>query len=471
MKQFLLSLLAFLCCFALSSQTIPQGTSPFTTLSSSNITQDGTSGYVGIGQASPSGNLDVYASSAPYTLDGPINPVSVIISEISVPAFSEGIEGPVAPPLEANAPYAYTAISNTCTWVPPTTVGYEVFPGHFDCSDGPVQTINFSVNGLGQVGVGAANPLGGPNPLNIPVDLAIFDHGWGGATNPITYIPGNYALQVFDDNGNDIFDITNTGATLGTLIHASSGTANMYGNDLLDNVPALEVSDLSATLSAPILAATGQGFISIGTWTPVAQVDINPNTAVGGYPASYLFHVGTQTPTSEDYFAIHSSGYIGMGAVNDGQALVSISDVYSSGLPQLLIDDGDPTHVKFMVLNNTAQIGPCPAPEGVGSGDFATWALSVDGQIVAKEVVVTTSGWCDTVFSSTYELPALEDVANYIEQNKHLPGIPSEREVIKSGISVGDMNKKLLQKVEELTLYVMDLKKENTEIKELLKQK
>jgi hypothetical protein len=358
MKQFLLSLLAVFSVLLLYSQAvyIPQGVPSGIGLSNSVITQDATTGFVGIGQTSPSGNLDVYANN------GAFSPASVITAEILLPAFPGLGRGDAGPPaLGSNAPYAYTAINNTCTWVPSTTVGYEIFPAHFDSSEGPIQPINFSVNGLGQVGVGAANPLGGPNPLNNPVDLAIFDHGYGASYNPITGASGNFALQVFDDRGQDIFDITNAGGSDGiTLIPASCGTANMYGNDLLNNVPALVVSDLSETLSNPIMAVTGQGFVSIGTWSPLAQVDINTNTDVSGLAAEYLFHVGTQTPSSQDFFAIHSSGYIGIGAVNDGQALVSISDA-SSDLPQLLIDDGDPSHIKFLAKDHTVGIGMDPA--------------------------------------------------------------------------------------------------------------
>lgn len=89
--------------------------------------------------------------------------------------------------------------------------------------------------------------------------------------------------------------------------------------------------------------------------------------------------------------------------------------------------------------------------------------LSVNGKIRAKEIVVET-GWADFVFKDNYELMSLADLEDFIYRNNHLPGIPTEEEVINNGVSVGEMNSKLFQKVEELTLYVIQL---NNEIEEL----
>ncbi len=88
--------------------------------------------------------------------------------------------------------------------------------------------------------------------------------------------------------------------------------------------------------------------------------------------------------------------------------------------------------------------------------------LDVAGTIRATEVKVET-GWADFVFDKDYKLPTLSEVENHINEHKHLPNIPSEAEVKENGVSLGEMQAKLLQKIEELTLYVIDLKKENTE--------
>jgi hypothetical protein len=95
---------------------------------------------------------------------------------------------------------------------------------------------------------------------------------------------------------------------------------------------------------------------------------------------------------------------------------------------------------------------------------FSTYQLSVYGQIAAEEVVVVTSGWMDTVFSNTYRLKPLNEVANYIAENHHLPDVPSDKDVFQKGVSLGEMNKILTQKVEELTLYTINLEKRLSEL-------
>ena len=90
--------------------------------------------------------------------------------------------------------------------------------------------------------------------------------------------------------------------------------------------------------------------------------------------------------------------------------------------------------------------------------------LSVNGNIRAKKLIVTQTGWPDFVFSKFYKLRSLTEVENYIKANQHLPEVPSAKEVAAKGISVGDTQVLLLKKIEELTLYIIELKKENIDL-------
>lgn len=95
--------------------------------------------------------------------------------------------------------------------------------------------------------------------------------------------------------------------------------------------------------------------------------------------------------------------------------------------------------------------------------------LEVNGTIRSKEVKIEATGWSDFVFDKDYKLPSLTEVENHIKEHKHLPDVPSEAEVMENGINVAEMQAKLLQKIEELTLYVIDQQKEIKELKEELK--
>jgi hypothetical protein len=80
---------------------------------------------------------------------------------------------------------------------------------------------------------------------------------------------------------------------------------------------------------------------------------------------------------------------------------------------------------------------------------------------MVKVAVQTSSSWSDYVFNKDYKLLSLGEVETYIKKNKHLPDVPSAEEVVKEGIDVATMDAKLLQKIEELTLYMIEMKKEN----------
>ncbi len=108
---------------------------------------------------------------------------------------------------------------------------------------------------------------------------------------------------------------------------------------------------------------------------------------------------------------------------------------------------------------------------GIGTTSFTDgtdiYNLSVNGNMRAKRVKVYTT-WADYVFENTYSLPTLPEVEKYIKENGHLKDIPSAAEVEEKGIELGEMNKLLLQKIEELTLYTIELNKEVQTLKNQL---
>jgi len=112
---------------------------------------------------------------------------------------------------------------------------------------------------------------------------------------------------------------------------------------------------------------------------------------------------------------------------------------------------------------------------GIGTQKIDGYKLSVNGKIRASDdiKVYPASQWADYVFENEYDLMPLDQVEDYIKSNKHLPEMPTTEQVKESGIELGAMDANLLKKVEELTLYMIELKKENKELRkevETLKQ-
>lgn len=107
---------------------------------------------------------------------------------------------------------------------------------------------------------------------------------------------------------------------------------------------------------------------------------------------------------------------------------------------------------------------------GVGTNDTQGYMLAVAGNMVAEEIKVSlTVDWPDYVFSDEYNLKSLSEVAAYLEANGHLENIPDSETVKKEGISLGEMNAKLLEKIEELTLYIIEQEKRISALEEKLK--
>jgi hypothetical protein len=106
-------------------------------------------------------------------------------------------------------------------------------------------------------------------------------------------------------------------------------------------------------------------------------------------------------------------------------------------------------------FSGSVRIGNVPTPAG--------YKMYVEQGILAEKVKVavkTTANWADYVFEKGYNLPTLPKVEQFITKNKHLPGIPSAKQVVKDGIDLAEINAKLLAKVEELTLYMIDFNKQ-----------
>ncbi|MBB5636512.1 hypothetical protein HDE68_002413 [Pedobacter cryoconitis] len=135
--------------------------------------------------------------------------------------------------------------------------------------------------------------------------------------------------------------------------------------------------------------------------------------------------------------------------------------LFYTNRPAAAIEDANFTGKLSMLIKNDGNVG-------IGTDEPGIYRLAVNGKIRAKEIQVDTE-WPDFVFEETYPLRTLSSVELYIKKNKHLPEIPSEKEVRENGISLGEMNAKLLQKIEELTLYMIEIKKENVILKKEVK--
>jgi hypothetical protein len=113
---------------------------------------------------------------------------------------------------------------------------------------------------------------------------------------------------------------------------------------------------------------------------------------------------------------------------------------------------------------------------GIGISDPAnlpdpSYLLAVDGKILAEEVRIELSGaWPDYVFTPEYNLLEIDELHRSIQKNGHLPGIPSAKQLEAEGMEIGDMQKRMMEKIEELTLYIIQINDENKVLESRLKK-
>lgn len=174
------------------------------------------------------------------------------------------------------------------------------------------------------------------------------------------------------------------------------------------------------------------------------------NVGIGTTSPSVKLHVygGTDAEPA-------SGGYIVAGSVSSTNIAIDNNEIMArnNGATSTLYFNDDGGNIVMCNDAGNVMIGTkIPA---------AGYILSVDGKVMCEEIKVqTSSNWPDYVFDENYKLPSLYTLEKSIKTNKHLPGIPSAIQVNKEGILVGDMQTKMVEKIEELTLYIISLQKQ-----------
>jgi len=200
-----------------------------------------------------------------------------------------------------------------------------------------------------------------------------------------------------------------------------------------------------------ILSNTGN--VGIGTTSPSSKLDIVTSASSGirfslTDGSSYGMIAAYNTPGNHLFSLCRQDG------VNAGD--LSISAFSGIGLTGGKTTGSATSAYQFYLSSN--------GNVGIGTTN-PSQLLSVAGNIQTKKLIVTQTGWSDYVFYKSYKLRSLLEVEQFIKINKHLPDVPDGIEVAKNGVDVGETEALLLKKIEELTLYMIEMKKENEEMK------
>lgn len=295
--------------------------------------------------------------------------------------------------------------------------------------------------------------------------------------------------------------------TNGAIIEGSVGFGTATPKSKLDIKGSASIGTTYAGISAaPANGLIIEGNVGVGTTTPTAKLDVNGQIkGVGGsFPKSILngtvfangndqnknanvlsagsivnpldetktfnffdFQTTPTSPYNSIWFSLQNrndDARFVFSAVQEGAANMRMLNKNQDDIFRVDEDGNDKINMILPKANSFLGIGTTSSTDGVD-----IFKLSVAGNIRANRVKVYTT-WADFVFEKEYKLASLEEVEKHIQKNGHLKDIPSASEVEKSGIELGEMNKLLLQKVEELTLYVIQLNKELQDVKSQIKK-
>ncbi|MEL7122801.1 MAG: hypothetical protein AAFO07_25365, partial [Bacteroidota bacterium] len=186
-----------------------------------------------------------------------------------------------------------------------------------------------------------------------------------------------------------------------------------------------------------------------------ARMVIDPNGNVG---------IGTSTPSEKlhvrgNVFISSAHGNVTYGYQNGDRFQFSTIGGGENLQLRSISDAGTTRMVAYFQQNGAV---------GINTNDIpSAYKLAVDGRIICEELnVQLSSAWPDYVFEEDYDLRSLNEVASYIDENGHLPGVPSAQSLEQGGsVEIGEMQRIMMEKIEELTLYMIDLKKENESLK------
>lgn len=197
----------------------------------------------------------------------------------------------------------------------------------------------------------------------------------------------------------------------------------------------------------PIAMQVASGRVGIGTTTPGVKFEVKGNNNLGNNPNVIAS------------FRANDNAGVVLGSLNGNTPYIADDPGAGSSVGLAFFTNGQE---RMRIKRDNGNIG-------IGTSN-PTQKLSVNGAILAKEVVVSlsSSNWPDYVFEEGYSLKPLSEVKDHIDEYKHLPNVPSAKDVEEKGISLGEMQKIQMEKIEELTLYIIELEDQINELKSSL---
>ncbi len=328
------------------------------------------------------------------------------------------------------------------------SIGFKYIPGNGNMPDYIV---------AGKVGPPPPpiSPCTNPIPKSSPI---FYGGGW------LQLYSNNTSLELITDGANSLIESSGNG---GLLLNYYCGKDVAVGSPNSGNL----IANQKLIVNGDAYLGMNTGNVGIRTNNPQKPLDV-----IGAIRTFY-----TSAPNSNNILGSVEMGFDGAHAYLTG------TDNTASDGKEFLINFSDPTTDIILASNNTIVNGKL----GVGTnnpqfsldingnvrignksqftGPHIDAILNVFGKAVFTRAIVTQLNWADYVFKEEYKIYSLEELEEYIKKYHHLPNVPSDTEIINKGLDIGEIQKIQMEKIEEIIIYLIQLKKEIENIKTTLK--
>jgi len=303
-----------------------------------------------------------------------------------------------------------------------------------------------TINSTGNVGIGNSAPA-----YKLDVNGSVRVHGGefvmsNGTDPPVSFMKNygdyNWGYNILFNPGAELvigagesaYQLTNDG-------DASGGSENLH---LSADGSIFLWSGAQGGYQKRAVTINSTGNVGIGMMSPATQLDVS------GIARSKFSIISAGNATEGGQLTLADGGQYNLTGESANAWNI---DVFNSRLRFHRSSSGEK-----LTITESGNVG-------IGTANPQS-ELAVYGTITAKEIKVTEADWSDFVFDDAYELPSLNSVESYVKEHNHLPDIPSAKDVEQQGIAVSEMLARQMQKIEELTLYLIKLNKENDRLKQ-----
>ncbi|MEO9804581.1 MAG: hypothetical protein ABJF04_15100 [Reichenbachiella sp.] len=319
---------------------------------------------------------------------------------------------------------------------------------------GDIEVVNNAVVS-GNLGIGVPEPI---EKLEVAGNVLVTDKI---SSTEMSAVDGSFTNQL--QIGNLLRIDGHVGVGIDTPVEKLDVAGNIKASDKIISTDIEAVNGAFSDRVTVVNDVTLGGNLGVGTEAPTEKLEVLGNAIISEtlttknlnaveMALSGDFNVAGNSSVAQNAFV---GGQMGIGVETPSEKLEVAGNIKALGkLTGTGVEASNGTFADQVSVNNLLSVAGQVA---IGTTDPKGYKLAVAGEMAVAEITVEVEvNWPDYVFKKNYELQPLSEIKSFVEQNHHLPEVPSAKEITNNGMKMGEMNMILLKKIEELTLHLIE---------------